>query len=121
MPWVIRLLPEKPPFPQVGDAWFEPGWREMECLSEHYKQNVKDHRPPFVVCLPDTQLPYTRFCVDMATDDNQDWSVSGDPPLISIPSINCVGSYHGCIQQGIIADDRNGRKYPHAGKVNWQG
>jgi hypothetical protein len=40
------------------------------------------------------------------------WLVTGTEPLITLsPSINIVGSYHGWIQNGIITDDCEGRKY----------
>jgi hypothetical protein len=121
MSWAIKLLPERPQFPQVGDAWFMPGWTEMESLSKYYKSHNKQNRPPLVVCLPDSQVQYTPFCVDIASDDDDDkgWTVTGTPPLITVtPSINAVGSYHGYIKNGIISDDCEGRKFPHAGKDN---
>ena len=41
------------------------------------------------------------------------WSMVGTPPAISIsPSINCVGSYHGHVKDGILTDDSEGRKFP---------
>ena len=41
------------------------------------------------------------------------WSMVGTPPAISVsPSINCVGSYHGVIRDGVLSDDSEGRKFP---------
>lgn len=40
------------------------------------------------------------------------WVVTGEIPLITLsPSINIVGSYHGYIQNGIIQEDCEGRKF----------
>lgn len=46
-------------------------------------------------------------------EPRQKWSVSGTPPLITVsPSINIVGSYHGCVKDGVVSEDCEGRPYP---------
>jgi len=41
------------------------------------------------------------------------WSVQGVPPDITVsPSIHQVGYYHGFIQNGVITDDCEGKKFP---------
>lgn len=67
------------------------------------------------VLLPGRSL----FCVDTAAYDEtrghhgEGWKVTGTPPTITVtPSINCIGSYHGYIRDGVITDDCEGRTFP---------
>ncbi len=40
-----------------------------------------------------------------ATADGRPWSVTGEPPNITVsPSINVVGIWHGWIRDGVISD-----------------
>lgn len=80
-------------------------------LAEYYKSH-NSHRNPILVMLPPRDL----FCVDaMCWDHGRHyggWTVTGEAPLITLsPSINMVGSYHGWLQNGILSDDCEGRKY----------
>lgn len=44
--------------------------------------------------------------------DGETWTVNGDPPNISVsPSINAVGDYHGWLQNGVLSDDCEGRRF----------
>jgi len=61
------------------------------------------------------------FCVDRKpSSGSEGWDVTikgemcdGEPLYITVhPSINCVGSYHGWLKNGIISKDVEGRKYP---------
>jgi hypothetical protein len=110
---------------QVGDMWFhserfrdEEGYftwpfmfSKAARLSDFYKQN-NAHREPLLVWMPSKDV----FCVDAMCWHGRTlyggWQVTGEPPLITVnPSINLVGGYHGWIQNGIISDDCEGRRY----------
>jgi len=46
------------------------------------------------------------------------WTVTGEIPNVSAtPSINCVGSYHGWVRNGIVTDDCEGRKFDDFGSL----
>lgn len=119
-----------PEYDWAADAlnlrWFRFFCKE-DRLSENYKQQHRATRPPILVYLPGCSL----FCVDGACwssvpkPDGQGsvveyyggWTVSGTPQLLTVsPSINCVGIYHGFIQNGVITDDCEGRKYDETGR-----
>lgn len=53
------------------------------------------------------------FFVDYkSTDGASGWIVTGEMPVITVsPSINAAGAYHGWIQNGVLTDDCEGRKY----------
>lgn len=91
------------------------GWLASS-LSPRYRADWMASRPPYVVKLPDG----TEFCIDSrATRDGQfvgdGWTVAGELPRVTLsPSINIVGSYHGWIADGVISDDCEGRRFPHA-------
>jgi hypothetical protein len=104
------------------DGWDWPGhFCRQEVLSGYYKAN-NSHRPPLFVFLPGRTL----FCVDgacwRAGSDNKieyygGWSVTGEAPVITMsPSINIVGSYHGFLQNGVISEDCEGRRYDESGR-----
>lgn len=45
------------------------------------------------------------------------WAISGTPPLVTAhPSINIPGRYHGFVQNGIVTDDCEGRKFDEMGR-----
>lgn len=101
------------------------GWPWYCCrddkLADYYKQH-NQHRPPILVLLPGRTL----FCLDGACwgpgPDNKiryygGWQVTGTAPMITVaPSINIVGSYHGWLQNGVISDDCEGRRYDNQGR-----
>ena len=97
----------------VGAMWYAPEMLEAEfylgySLSNEYKRDWMDKRPPIWVVLPSG----TWFCVDsQITDgDGSGWVVTGEAPNITVsPSINCVGIYHGFLQNGVLSDDCEGR------------
>jgi hypothetical protein len=46
------------------------------------------------------------------------WTLSGDIPNVTAsPSINFVGTYHGWVQNGVVSDDCEGRKFDVNGKA----
>jgi hypothetical protein len=133
MSWQCKLIDysdryrHQPTLLQIGDMFYGPTeeqynvdpdqwmWVWHFCspkhLSEYYKNN-NSHRNPLLVMLP----PHDLFCVDgMCWDHGKyygGWTVTGEAPLITLsPSINMVGSYHGWLQNGILSDDCEGRKY----------
>lgn len=99
---------EDPDYDGRGWPWW---WAQDHYLSDFYKQNNSSRRPLFVI-LPSRIL----FVVDgKCWKDGvhySGWSVSGVAPNITMaPSINIVGSYHGFLQNGVISDDCEGRKF----------
>lgn len=121
MSWKIVYHEKRPENVKVGDMWPAP-WlvqdvAHMFFLSDAYVSKWKNpggFRLPLVVRLPDG----SDFCVDGPCYDKGKryggWDVTGEPPNITLsPSINIVGYYHGWIQNGVITDDCEGRKFPH--------
>lgn len=123
MSWPLRYYETRPEQPQVGDMWPAPWLVRGEhtgidfFLSDAHlaaRRAGTITRDPLVVRLPDR----TDFCVDGPTFSagqrgSGGWHVTGEPPAITLtPSINIVGSYHGWIQNGVITDDCEGRKFP---------
>lgn len=115
MSWNIKLVdPNDGKKPAIGDMWPCDYWPE-NWLSTYFDEHWKGKRMPMMV-----QLPSGPFCIDMCTMSNGNphpqrhgWVVTGDPPLVTLsPSINIMGSYHGWIQNGVITDDCEGRKFP---------
>lgn len=105
------------------DGWYWPGnYCQDYMLSDYYKAHNAG-RPPLFVYLPGRTL----FCVDTACwgagADNKivyygGWTVTGDAPNITMtPSINIIGSYHGFLQNGVITDDCEGRRYDATGRL----
>lgn len=98
------------------DGWW---WPEAytKNLSDYYYQH-NSGRPPILVFLPGRIL----FCVDSKCWKDRNyyggWQVSGTPPNITVsPSIDIQGTYHGFLQNGVIQDDVNGRKYDSEGRL----
>jgi hypothetical protein len=105
--WKIRLAdPNDGKKPEVGDMWPCDYW-PARWLSTYYDTHWKGKRLPMMV-----QLPSGPFCIDMSVMKDG----HPDPPNVTLsPSVNIVGSYHGWIQNGIISEDCEGRKFPHPG------
>lgn len=85
-------------------------------LSKYYLESVASIRPPIVVMLPTRQGGQITFCVDghPTGEPNGAWAVGvvmetlvhdHQPDITVAPSINCVGSYHGYLQHGVITGD----------------
>lgn len=108
-----------------GDMWFAP-WMinvfktpeeliKSTFISPEYIRDWCGKRPPIVVILPNGD----RFMVDKcAYQQDHGWTVTGEAPNITLsPSINCIREehpktgYHGWLQNGILSDDLEGRKY----------
>lgn len=123
MPWTITYRDKEPEDYKIGDMWPALGWANSNMLSNKYKNEAAGKRPPLMVILPSIHSEYgDRFIVDRGASDDPDnkgWDVvivgelkDGETPDITLsPSINCVGSYHGYIRNGIITDDCEGRTY----------
>lgn len=84
---------------------------DKEAIADYYYQH-NTHRQPLFVILPD----HTLFLLDgKCWKDGVKyggWQVSGEAPNITVqPSININGFYHGFLQNGIISDDVEGRKF----------
>jgi hypothetical protein len=46
------------------------------------------------------------------------WTVTGEiPNVTATPSVNCVGTYHGWVTNGVVTDDCEGRKFDDFGKL----
>lgn len=117
MSWPIRMRDEprdanEEMAARVGDMWYEdstdPGYlaavRHLAYLGKR----------PLIVVLPGL----VRFPVyGPATTTGTPWAVEGEPPLLTLtPSINVAGVYHGFIQNGVITDDCEGRKFNEDGR-----
>lgn len=93
IPWE----PPNTPFSmlEIGAMWFE-------------DKGTDDQR--WCVKLPGGEL----FCSDYTdSDSRKPWSITGEAPNVTVdPSINCVGTYHGWIRDGVISDDCEGRTFP---------
>lgn len=118
MPIPCRMVDPLGP-KQPGDMWYTPAMLEGEradyyrqfVLSAEYLRDWAGKRLPLWVCLPNGD----HFCVDSQVSGAQDkhgWAVTGEPPAITVsPSINCVGRWHGWLQNGVLSDDVEGRTY----------
>jgi hypothetical protein len=121
--WKCRLIDfskvDKDNQPQPGDMWFAPWLSEdneywefnkTQILSPEYLRDWLGKRLPVFVCLPGGcwWSPDSR-----ASGKDSGWTVTGEAPeLTALPSINCVGSYHGWLQNGFLTDDCEGRAFP---------
>lgn len=113
---------------KCGDMWYARGddgqvvseerRRGMHLTAHYWAHNAG--RPPIMVLLPQrysTGPGLQEFCVDGQCHNGErgyydGWTVSGTPPQITVsPSINMVGSYHGYLQNGVVTDDVDGRKF----------
>jgi hypothetical protein len=115
--WPCRLVDfEKSP-KAVGDMWFAPWINEDSDLqryycSPEYHRDWLGKRAPLMVRLPNG--------VDWIVDSPMrgqpgasGWTVTGEAPSITVmPSINFFGSYHGWLQNGVLSDDVEGRRFP---------
>lgn len=87
------------------------------CVDTSFWRHVKEpckHNMPDGTIKPVNECP---FCDDSGMSRRGEyygdgWTVTGDLPRITVsPSINIVGSYHGWIQNGVISEDCEGRKF----------
>ncbi len=103
---------------QPGDMWFmrRAEWeidpellRVNDTYAPEYWRDNAAKRPPLCVVLPSGDW----FAVDgTASDNDHGWTVTGNPPNITVsPSINAIGSYHGWLQNGVLSDDCEGRRF----------
>lgn len=124
MPWTCRLILE-PELDEhghidmskreVGDMWYlnlpQEELLKRNLTAQYFSKN--SNRKPLVVLLPGK----TYFLIDGKCFNHQrgyydGWEVNGDPPNITVsPSINIEGRYHGFLQNGVIGDDVDGRKF----------
>lgn len=81
-------------------------------ISKQYEKDWKGKRPPIVVILPDNTSFMVDSCYMGDLEKQEGWIVTGEAPNITVsPSINCIGHYHGWLQNGVLSDDVEGRKY----------
>lgn len=107
------------PSKEAEDALDWPDWVAAHFkLSDYYKQN-NSSRLPLLVWLPGRVLfSIDGKCFSGAQGYYGGWTVSGAPPNITVqPSINIGGTYHGWLQNGVLSDDCEGRKYDDLGRV----
>ena len=104
---------------QIGDCWYLPEHARAYFIehqsSRQYREEWADKRPPIVVQLP-PGFPFfpDEFYGRPENVERNGWAVTGsieDGSLVLSPSINCVGSYHGFIQNGLVSDDVEGRHF----------
>lgn len=111
MPWSCRFHEQQPENPQIGDMWYAREWLNPAAkgtLSDQYWREHASRRPPLVVVFPGDVW----FCVDRAAGNGTGWTVTGEPPNITVhPSIRHIGGYHGWLQNGVLSDDVGGRKF----------
>ena len=133
MPWQCRLVDSyderkalKDAQPDgrlpIGTMWHDEDlyspegtpWEPNCFLSVQYFRDHAGKRHALWVRLPDGH----DFCLDSACYDHgrdpngNGWTVTGEAPNITVsPSINCIGSYHGWLQNGVLSDDVEGRRY----------
>lgn len=141
MSWSCRLVPAPGDDPgdtpwkelRVGDMWFAPylledGHWKRGSLSPRYWALPEPRRAPLVVRLPgpcDFVLDTMAWRSEPGDDGvnrskfyGDGWEVSGAAPLITLtPSINVQGCYHGYIQNGVITDDVEGRRFDENGRT----
>lgn len=96
----IEKQPNEP-----GDMWFgDPGDFLEQDLSNEYRRDWADQRPPLWVMLPNN----TPFLIDCALPDGHGWTVTGEPPNLTVhPSINRYASattpgWHGWLRDGVL-------------------
>jgi hypothetical protein len=133
MSWKVIYWAEKPdrPFGETEIGLLYASKIPNTRLSRHYLDNTAKLRPPLYIILPryytdeeGTTLLHggQSFCIDQAptAQPEQGWHVECPWPLVDgafvpltlTPSINCVGSYHGFVTNGVISDDVEGRPVP---------
>lgn len=124
MAWHIVFHAQEPEEWKVGDMWFVPEWANSNIISKRYKEEYSKTRPPLKVILPSKYSQHGDiFLIDRFGSDDpleKGWEViiigelvDGQTPDITLkPSINCVGSYHGYITNGVITDDCDKRVFP---------
>ncbi len=116
MSWRLRLI-EPPPREgfagelEVGDCWYETPISDTHRLYLLAPEHAD--RRPLVVRMPGP-VHFAVYGPEIgeARIGPKGWVVTGDPPAITLsPSVHCPGVYHGYIQDGVITDDLDGRRY----------
>lgn len=132
MPWPITLYESREAARIAGNGKVQTGamwpaeidegvtvdqWCEWygSLVARRYVRENKANRPPMFVKLPDG----TDFCIDFcsspeaANGGGEGWGCAGAPPNVTLsPSVHIIGRYHGWIQNGVITDDCEGRRFP---------
>lgn len=119
MPWTCKLVSNRGAAEEIGDMYFSENYSRDHAsefdrvLSPEYKRDWYGKRPPIFV-----MTPVGPWCIDaVSTDGNGNnnengWTVTGEVPNITAsPSINFPGIYHGWLQNGILSDDVEGRRF----------
>lgn len=115
----------------VGLCWFATDSNHERLLNPegaalgygaHYRNDWLGKRRGFFICMPTIEadnLGFQIWCPDRVASDGsgEGWKVEGDVPNVTIsPSINCTGTYHGWVKDGVLTDDCEGRQYGWATK-----
>lgn len=114
MPWQCKLLPEEETTGAIGEMWFSSHARTSipGSLSPQYRRDWADKRDPLFVMTPGGIWCVDRCSVRKGVWSGNGWTVIGVAPNITgSPSINIEGEYHGWLQNGVLSDDLEGRKY----------
>lgn len=111
MSWKLRLHENQPLPIHIGDCWMIPPDDierriKLGLMSNEFKAGKS---LALMVVLPGINL----FLLSQRpTSGTAGWVVTGTAPVITVmPSINCVGSFHGFITNGEITEDCEGRKF----------
>lgn len=121
MAWQLRLVERGNTWdaetrPKIGDVWFahyltqDADHRSLwdGIKSDEFTRDWEGKRPPICIALPG----FKGSTVVWIPDQKPGWTVTGEAPNLTVtPSINVEGVYHGFIQNGMITDDLEGRKY----------
>lgn len=138
-PVPIRLLPERPAQPQVGDLWPLPNYVAFDRmrparqpdgsltsrLSDQYWREFAEQRPPHELCVFVAEGVPITFNIDSKFCDfkhatslgyHGGWELSGEFPhgLSISPSVHLMGRWHGFIgahgvPPGHVGPDLDGR------------
>lgn len=129
MPIQCKFHAKRSEKPEPGDMWYAPHLLVGDVgefylnhkLSDQYKRDWMSKRPPLMVRLPNG----IDCLIDTRVDgETTGWDVTGEAPIITMhPSVNLwpgnPRGWHGWLQNGVLSDDLEGRKYdtpsPNAG------
>lgn len=105
-----------------GATWLCPWYHDPErdgCtnypyfLSQHYRKDWADKRPPIAVVCPNGST----WVIDQKSSNGTGWVVTGEHNCLTVsPSIDIKGhagqkDYHGYLRDGVFTPDLEGRTY----------
>lgn len=107
-------LPSGSPVVQiaVGDCFFYEGLAPSLSLGAHYLRDWAATRLPLMIFTPAGWWSPDQRALNEQGWHGEGWKVTGTVPQITAtPSINFPGRYHGFVQNGVLTDDCEGRKF----------